>query len=422
MLTQLQKDWKAAITSNERKLVKQDFTRNTKGEQVVKHQTVLFKFRNKEAYMNLELFHGDEALPQASRRYRNTINVPSTNKQVELYPREWSTPIEKMMAILIAFTKGRDHEDRVAVRKQQAKMRENEKMIESYRNKLNASTFTSDEVEFIAQWLDQNTNARKTSWNTVLLDVLVKYHNYITGRGLIEVGINLGSDANMHVNRCYNTVARIITSSTHANGKKFLTRERANPLFLENKDVDLPIYVVRSTFSKIWDRCFDGDYYDSGALFSWVCEFIGAYYAKVTGIPVDKQCADIERRAIEARNRRMARKLNGNPNTQKKFRDHPQGPIMTIDDAYGDVLDEVEKTTKKQHHDKKEYRDRNNEREDEVEATVDQPRQPQLKRKLRPAVVVTDTDELAFDTTPNAETASVNLGSVGDAFDKADLM
>ena len=121
MLEQLQKDWKSAITSNERKLIRQDVI-DVNGEKVVKSQKVLFMFRNIEAFMDLELFRGDEHLPREKRRYRNTVQVPSTNKQVVIFPREWKSPVEKMMTILIAFTKGRDHEDRVAIRRQMAVM------------------------------------------------------------------------------------------------------------------------------------------------------------------------------------------------------------------------------------------------------------------------------------------------------------
>lgn len=424
MLEQLQKDWKAAITSNERKLLKQDFCEGADGQQVVKHQKVLFKFRNTEAIMELELFRGDEMLEDPKkRRYRNTVQVPSTNKQVVIFPREWKSPVEKMMTILIAFTKGRDHEDRVAIRRQLAVMRENDKVIDEFKARLNKTSFDNDEKNFIVQWLDNNSNSRKMLWNRVLLEILVKYHNYITGRGLIELGINLGPEANRHVRRCYDTAAKIISASTHDNGKRYLPREVANPLFLGIKDVPMAIYVVRSMFAKIWDRCFEEGNNDNSMLFAWVCDFLGAYYAKITGVPLENHCTELQQRYVEAKNRRTARKIEGRNNQQRRFREAPQGPIVTIEDAYGDVLDQAAEQVRKRF-DKKERvnpKDRRYEEDGEAEATLEQPQKPQLKRKLRPVVVTAETAE-SNEQSNFEEQDTKDLGSIGDAFDKADLL
>lgn len=421
MLLQLQKDWQSAITSNERKLVKQDFITNKNGERVIRHQKVLFKFRNVDAVMDLELFHGDEALPIANRRYRNTVLVPSTNKSIELYPREWKSPVDKMMAILIAFTKGRDHEDRVAIRRQRAVIRENDKVVNEYKSRLSKTSFDNEEINFVVQWLDNNSNMRKMSWNKTLLQILIAYHNYITGRGLIELGINLGPDAATHISRCYSTLARILISSTHQTGKRYLTREKAGPLFLTSKEVALPIYVVRSLFSKIWDKCFEDDAHDSSFLFVWVCDFLGAYYAKITGIPVDKHCVDIQQRIVDARNRRVARKLEGRNGSDRRFRDRPQGPIITIDAAYGDVLDEaLEKSKKQNSKNRNNKKNRQHEEETDVREDVEEQPQPKLKRKLRP-VVVTEVVKTPSDNV-EVDAPQENLGSVSDAFAKIDLM
>ena len=420
MLEQLQKDWKAAITSDSRRLLHQECI-EVNGEKVVKTQKVLFKFRNIEAFMHLDLFRGDETLPREKRRYRNTVQVPSTNKQVIIYPREWKSPVEKMMTILIAFTKGRDHEDRVAIRRQMAVMRENDKIVHEFVSRLDKTTFDTDEKEFISQWLDNNSNTRKMNWNRVLLEVLIKYHQYITGRGLIELGINLGQESSKHVRRCYDTTARIINASTHQNGKRYLPREVANPLFLEIREVPMAIYVVRSLFSKIWDRCFEEGNSDNSMLFAWICDFLGMYYAKVTGIPLDKHCTELQQRFIEASNRRMARKINGTQgnNPGKKFREPVQGPIMTFGDEYGDVLDQATAAIRKENYSKQKSYDKpaapkNKAYADEEEEELDA--QPQQKRKFRPAVITAETQESANDEQPKG------LGTVGDAFDKADLL
>ena len=416
MLEQLQKDWKSAITSNERKLIRQDVI-DVNGEKVVKSQKVLFMFRNIEAFMDLELFRGDEHLPREKRRYRNTVQVPSTNKQVVIFPREWKSPVEKMMTILIAFTKGRDHEDRVAIRRQMAVMRENDIVVEQFKASLNKTSFDDDERSFIISWLDNNTNPKKVSWNKVLLEILVKYHNYVTGRGLIELGINLGPESGKHIRRCFDTAARVINASTHQNGKRYLPREVANPLFLEIRDVPMAIYVVRSMYAKIWDRCFEEGNSDNSVLFAWVCDFLGAYYSKVTGIPLDKHCQELQQRFIEAANRRAARRINGTNGTGRNFREPVQGPIMTFGDEYGDVLDQAAKALKHERVNKKD-------RDYEEKELPQEERKPQ-KRKFRPAVVTVETEESDAKETQTEkfeESESSNLGSVGDAFDRADLL
>ena len=416
MLEQLQKDWKSAITSNERKLIRQDVI-DVNGEKVVKSQKVLFMFRNIEAFMDLELFRGDEHLPREKRRYRNTVQVPSTNKQVVIFPREWKSPVEKMMTILIAFTKGRDHEDRVAIRRQMAVMRENDIVVEQFKASLNKTSFDDDERSFIISWLDNNTNPKKVSWNKVLLEILVKYHNYVTGRGLIELGINLGPESGKHIRRCFDTAARVINASTHQNGKRYLPREVANPLFLEIRDVPMAIYVVRSMYAKIWDRCFEEGNSDNSVLFAWVCDFLGAYYSKVTGIPLDKHCQELQQRFIEAANRRAARRINGTNGTGRNFREPVQGPIMTFGDEYGDVLDQAAKALKHERVNKKD-------RDYEEKELPQEERKPQ-KRKFRPAVVTVETEESDANETQTEkfeESESSNLGSVGDAFDRADLL
>ena len=416
MLEQLQKDWKSAITSNERKLIRQDVI-DVNGEKVVKSQKVLFMFRNIEAFMDLELFRGDEHLPREKRRYRNTVQVPSTNKQVVIFPREWKSPVEKMMTILIAFTKGRDHEDRVAIRRQMAVMRENDIVVEQFKASLNKTSFDDDERSFIINWLDNNTNPKKVSWNKVLLEILVKYHNYVTGRGLIELGINLGPESGKHIRRCFDTAARVINASTHQNGKRYLPREVANPLFLEIRDVPTAIYVVRSMYAKIWDRCFEEGNSDNSVLFAWVCDFLGAYYSKVTGIPLDKHCQELQQRFIEAANRRAARRINGTNGTGRNFREPVQGPIMTFGDEYGDVLDQAAKALKHERVNKKD-------RDYEEKELPQEERKPQ-KRKFRPAVVTVETEESDANETQTEkfeESESSNLGSVGDAFDRADLL
>ena len=416
MLEQLQKDWKSAITSNERKLIRQDVI-DVNGEKVVKSQKVLFMFRNIEAFMDLELFRGDEHLPREKRRYRNTVQVPSTNKQVVIFPREWKSPVEKMMTILIAFTKGRDHEDRVAIRRQMAVMRENDIVVEQFKSSLNKTSFDDDERSFIINWLDNNTNPKKVSWNKVLLEILVKYHNYVTGRGLIELGINLGPESGKHIRRCFDTAARVINASTHQNGKRYLPREVANPLFLEIRDVPMAIYVVRSMYAKIWDRCFEEGNSDNSVLFAWVCDFLGAYYSKVTGIPLDKHCQELQQRFIEAANRRAARRINGTNGTGRNFREPVQGPIMTFGDEYGDVLDQAAKALKHERVNKKD-------RDYEEKELPQEERKPQ-KRKFRPAVVTVETEESDANETQTEkfeESESSNLGSVGDAFDRADLL
>ena len=416
MLEQLQKDWKSAITSNERKLIRQDVI-DVNGEKVVKSQKVLFMFRNIEAFMDLELFRGDEHLPREKRRYRNTVQVPSTNKQVVIFPREWKSPVEKMMTILIAFTKGRDHEDRVAIRRQMAVMRENDIVVEQFKSSLNKTSFDDDERSFIINWLDNNTNPKKVSWNKVLLEILVKYHNYVTGRGLIELGINLGPESGKHIRRCFDTAARVINASTHQNGKRYLPREVANPLFLEIRDVPMAIYVVRSMYAKIWDRCFEEGNSDNSVLFAWVCDFLGAYYSKVTGIPLDKHCQELQQRFIEAANRRAARRINGTNGTGRNFREPVQGPIMTFGDEYGDVLDQAAKALKHERVNKKD-------RDYEEKELPQEERKPQ-KRKFRPAVVTVENEESEAKETQIEkfeESESSNLGSVGDAFDRADLL
>ncbi len=409
MLEQLQKDWKSAITSNERKLIRQDVI-DVNGEKVVKSQKVLFMFRNIEAFMDLELFRGDEHLPREKRRYRNTVQVPSTNKQVVIFPREWKSPVEKMMTILIAFTKGRDHEDRVAIRRQMAVMRENDIVVEQFKASLNKTSFDDDEKSYIINWLDNNTNPK-------LLEILVKYHNYVTGRGLIELGINLGPESGKHIRRCFDTAARVINASTHQNGKRYLPREVANPLFLEIRDVPMAIYVVRSMYAKIWDRCFEEGNSDNSVLFAWVCDFLGAYYSKVTGIPLDKHCQELQQRFIEAANRRAARRINGTNGTGRNFREPVQGPIMTFGDEYGDVLDQAAKALKHERVNKKD-------RDYEEKELPQEERKPQ-KRKFRPAVVTVETEESDANETQTEkfeESESSNLGSVGDAFDRADLL
>ena len=251
----------------------------------------------------------------------------------------------------------------------------------------------------------------------MLLEILVKYHNYVTGRGLIELGINLGPESGKHIRRCFDTAARVINASTHQNGKRYLPREVANPLFLEIRDVPMAIYVVRSMYAKIWDRCFEEGNSDNSVLFAWVCDFLGAYYSKVTGIPLDKHCQELQQRFIEAANRRAARRINGTNGTGRNFREPVQGPIMTFGDEYGDVLDQAAKALKHERVNKKD-------RDYEEKELPQEERKPQ-KRKFRPAVVTVETEESEAKETQTEkfeESESSNLGSVGDAFDRADLL
>ena len=238
---------------------------------------------------------------------------------------------------------------------------------------------------------------------------------------MIELGINLGPESGKHIRRCYDTAARIINVSTHQNGKRYLPREVANPFFLEIRDVPIAIYVVRSLFAKIWDRCFEEANNDNSTLFVWICDFLGAYYSKVTGIPLDKHCTELQQKFIEANNRRMARKLNGTPNNpNKKFREPIQGPIMTVGDEYGDVLDEAAKAITKQRRERVNPKERAYEDDAEREEQLSK---PHPKQKLRPAVITVETAESVEEPTEKfEESEQENLGSMSEAFDKSDLL
>ena len=435
MLEQIQKDWHAAITSSTRKLIRHEQI-EVKGEKITKSQIVEFQFRGIKAYMELELFHGDENQPADKRRYRNTVQIPSTNKQVVIYPREWSSKVEKMMAILVAFTKGREHENRVAIRRQQAIARETQKFVKSCVSGLEKTTFNKDEKAFILKWLDSNADPKNMSWIKVLLDVLVKYHAYITGRGLIEYNFDLGNEINSYVPNCYDTCARIINASTHPNGAKFLPMRVANILFLEEKTIRMPgeendprkvsvgIYVMRTMFAMIWDVCTEASAFDRSRLFVYICEFLGAYYAYATGIPVDKQCAITQERFIKKKNRDAARRINGETgNRGQRFRERPQGPILNLGDAYGDVLEQAVSRSKQ---DKRFKPDEYEEEDEEKYNKV---------KKSKPVVIVPEVEddepeveEEIPDTTeevddaPIEETPVQNLGAISDILDKADLL
>lgn len=337
MLNQFFYDWNTAIQS--RTIVNE--TRNQAG--VITMQETKFKFRDVEITMFSRILPGGENLPPEKRRWASEMFVPSTNKIIPSV--RYRSKARCAAEILSALVPGRSHEDKVEARNQIKQKRYMEKLYNERKARLAGTSFSPEDQEFILKWMQEHVIAGRVSWDDTLVDILCKYHSYITGIGLAEQGINLNEEANLHVGRMYNTACQLITETFRdKNGLPALNRGSVSRNFLAPRNnIKYGIYVVRSGYSKIFDECM------LSTKFMHVVNLIAEYYAHITGVSVEDRIAEVKAFREKMREKKHERNFKGTfkkkpmGETVTTFSNHMAPIGSTIGDAFGDVLDEVKK-------------------------------------------------------------------------------
>ncbi len=343
MLNQFFYDWNTAIQS--RTIVNE--TRNQAG--VITMQETKFKFRDVEITMFSRILPGSDRLPPEKRRWASEMFVPSTNKIIPSV--RYNSRARCAAEILAALIPGRDHEDHVEARNQERRKRYMEKLYNERKVRLASTSFTPEDQEFILNWMQGHVIVGRLSWDDTVIDILCKYHAYITGIGLSEHGINLNEEAKLHIGRMYGTACQMISEAfTDKNGLPALTRGSLSRNFLAPRNnIKYGIYVVRSGYSKIFDECH------LSTKFMHVVNLIAAYYAKLTGMSIEDRIAEMKAYREKQKERKHERGIKGQVNKPRQNTpstatySNRMAPIgLTIGDAFGDVLDTVSTQEKKQ--------------------------------------------------------------------------
>lgn len=337
MLKQFFYDWNTAIQS--RTIVNE--TRNPAG--VITMQETKFTFRDVEITMFSRILPGSDKLPAEKRKWVSEMFVPSTNKIIPSV--RYNSKARCAAEIIAALIPGRAHEDLVEARNQRRRKQYMEKLYNDRKVRLAQTSFSAEEQEFILNWMQGHAIVGRVSWDDAIVDILCKYHAYITGIGLADHGINLNEEANLHIGRMYNTACQLITEAfVDKKGLLALTRGSLSRNFLAPREnVKYGIYVVRSGYAKIFDEC------TLSTKFMHVVALIAAYYAKLTGVSVDDRIAELKAYREKQKERKHDRAFKGNNhksgnNKMVSTYSTRMAPIgSTIGDAFGDVLDEAVK-------------------------------------------------------------------------------
>ena len=158
-------------------------------------------------------------------------------------------------------------------------------------------------------------------------------------------------------------------------------------------------------------------------MFRYFLNYLGAYYAQVTGIPLDKHCTEIQQKFIAMRNREQNRRLNGNPNPANRFREPKHAPILAFDGELGAALDEAFEKTKSKPNKKRNRREERLEvKEEELDdmPTTEQAEDdkvnsyPEVDAVLDSVVVTTPEvagNEPVVETAPSGEVENSDLSS-----------
>ena len=333
MLKQLLADWNTAIQS--RKVV----NGTTSPDGIVLTQSTKFKFRNTEFEMFTKLMPGDENAPERKRRYRNEIFVPKTNKFVPT--GTFKSHSAMMAAILCAITEGNDHEDRIAKRNQKRKETVFAELRKERKTRLSSSGYTPEEVDVILNWIDGHVYDDHVSWCETAVDIMCKYNQYITGRGLIELGIDLKDEARRHIDRMYATIVNLMRDNVRDKyGYPTYTKRTLSYQFLFPKEnLSYGIYTVRSAYAKIFNDC------DFCSKFHYVTELIAALYEHMTGTSLQDKSNEIKMRQERMYEKRVKKAIDGHKHNNSERVTLAQAvPIVgtSIGDMFGDVLDVVE--------------------------------------------------------------------------------
>ena len=385
MLNQFFYDWNTAIQSR----VVVNETRNPAG--VITMQETKFMFRNVEITMFSRIAPGSEKLPQEKRRWVSEMFVPSTNKIIPSV--RYTSKARCAAEILAALVPGRAHEDRVEARNQDRQRKYLEKLYNARKEKLATTSFKPEDQEFILSYLSKNSVVKHSQWDDALVDILCKYHSYITGIGLDKFGIKSHNEEHMHIDRMYNTACQLISESfIGKNGLPSLTRGSISRNFLAPHDnIKYGIYVVRSGYSKIFDEC------TLSTKFMRVVKLIAEYYAHVTGVPVDNRIADIKAYRERQRERRHERAVKGpkrfhnNTGSVSTYSNRLKPVGFTIGDAFNNVLDTVVETSEKVKDDAKPTKKKNVSKKTVTPVTNGQINGKQLEK---PATKSVDVDEI----------------------------
>ena len=331
MLKQLLADWNTAVQS--RKVV--NGTTNDKG--IVLTQNTKFRFRDVEFEMFTKLMPNDEHAPEHKRRYWNEIFVPKTNKFVPT--GTFKSQAAMMAAVLCAITEGNDHEDRVAKRNQKRKEQFFSDLRKSRKIKLSNAGYTPEEVEVILNWLDKHLYDDHVSWSEIAVIVMCKYMQYITGRGLIELGIDLKDESYRHVDRMYSTIANLMRDNVKDKyGFPTYTKRTLSHQFLFPKEnISYGIYTVRSAFSKIFNECW------FASRFRYVTELMVALYEHMTGVSLQDKSNEIKVRQERIYEKRVRQAISDKHNRSENANLSPSSPLVSnsIGDMFGDILDVV---------------------------------------------------------------------------------
>lgn len=341
MLNQFFYDWNTAIQS--RTIVNE--TRNPAG--VIIMQETKFKFRDVEITMFSRILPGSDKLPPEKRRWASEMFVPSTNKIIPSV--RYNSKARCAAEILAALIPGRAHEDLVEARNQNRRKQFMEKLNSTRKARLAQTSFATEHQEFILDWIQNHVIAGRVSWDDTLVDILCKYHAYITGIGLSEHSINLNEEARLHIGRMYNTACQLISESfTDKKGLPALTRGSLSRNFLAPRDnIKYGVYVVRSAYAKIFDEC------TLSTKFMHVVALIAEYYAKVTGVSIEDRIAEMKAYREKQKEKKFHKEFKGhsakstNNNTVATYSTRMTPIGSTIGDAFGDVLDQAVKAAPK---------------------------------------------------------------------------
>lgn len=333
MLRQMLADWNTAIQS--RKVI--NGTTSPKG--VVLTQNTKFKFRDTEFEMFTKLMHGDDKLPENKRRYVNEIFVPKTNKFVPT--TSFKSYAAMMAAILCALKEGNDHEDRVAKRNQKKKEAFFAELRKDRKVRLSGCGYSTDEVDLILNWIDAHVYDEHMAWCETAIDIMCKYYSYITGRGLIELGVDLKDEARRHIDRMYTTIVNLMRDDVRDRyGYPAYTKRTLSKQFLFPKEnISYGVYTVRSAYAKIFNDC------DFSAKFRYVTELIAALYEHMTGTSLQDKSAEVKIRQ-ERMYEKHAQQAAGTAKPRNKEKVVSAAAAMplvgsSIGDLFGDVLDVV---------------------------------------------------------------------------------
>ncbi len=328
MLNQFFADWNTAMQS--RTIISELKSRSG----VILNQETEFTFRDTKIVMYSKLVAGGENLPANKRKWDNGLYVPSTKKVIPATTHKSRTKCA--VAILLALTPGYEHEDRIALRKQNREKRIADNYKNQHKQALAGTTFTTDEINLIVDWVENNAVNNHYSWGGIIIDAMKKHHQLITGRELSSIGIELGYDEKLHTTRMFNTVADMVTRTFKDKfGIPIIFRDALDRNFRYPKEnIKYAIYVVRNAFCKLYAEI------DSPAKFTYLVNLLSKYYEYLFDTTVADRKDELKVRREKMTDRKVKQQINGKTTKPSRvFESKPVPVENSIGNMFGDVLD-----------------------------------------------------------------------------------